>query len=235
MPSFPFMFDLHELYQVLHLGMLGRIFLAACLGGLIGFEREWSDKPAGLRTNLLICVGAALLSELSLKFAGDFVLNEFVRSDPARLAAQIVSGIGFLGAGTIIQSRGNVTGLTTAATMWVVAAIGIAVGIHSYVIAIGTTIFVLVALIPLGYIENRMIRQGTYWLRIRMNNDLDLLDDVETIFDTVGVPAKRTSLKRDEDALTVRFDTNGPKKHFDRLQREIMSREEVYEVTVKKH
>ncbi|MBA2245639.1 MAG: MgtC/SapB family protein, partial [Gemmatimonadetes bacterium] len=115
------------------LALLGRLLLAAVLGGVIGLERELSGKPAGLRTNLLICVGAALLMDLSIAVAALANLpNEqagaIFRADPARIAAQIVSGIGFLGAGTILQARGNIIGLTTAATIWVVAAIGMAVG-----------------------------------------------------------------------------------------------------------
>ena len=86
-------------------------------------ERQHAHKPAGLRTNILICVGAALLTDLSVTAAG-----AAPGADPARIAAQIVTGVGFLGAGTILQARGSVTGLTTAATLWVVAAIGMAVG-----------------------------------------------------------------------------------------------------------
>ncbi|HET7273730.1 MAG TPA: MgtC/SapB family protein, partial [Longimicrobiaceae bacterium] len=117
----------------LQIDLLGRLLLAALLGGLIGLERELSSKPAGLRTNLLICVGATLLMELSLTVAAEanaanLAAGVAFRADPARIAAQIVTGIGFLGAGTIMQARGSVVGLTTAATIWVVAAIGMAVG-----------------------------------------------------------------------------------------------------------
>ncbi|MEO5511502.1 MAG: MgtC/SapB family protein, partial [Longimicrobiales bacterium] len=114
---------------VMHRELVLRLLLAAALGGMIGLEREASGKPAGFRTNLLICLGAALLMEISKKVAFDSFARTGVPADPGRIAAQIVSGIGFLGAGTIMQSRGGiVTGLTTAATLWVVAAIGMAVG-----------------------------------------------------------------------------------------------------------
>ena len=114
----------------LRLDLLVRLVLAVVLGGAIGWERESSNKPAGLRTNILICVGAALFTDLSIRFGG-FAIEGAVR-DPARIAAQIITGIGFLGAGTIIQARGTVTGLTTAATLWVVAGIGMSVGSGSY-------------------------------------------------------------------------------------------------------
>ncbi len=103
----------------LRLDLLVRLALAVVLGGAIGWEREASGKPAGLRTNILICVGAALFTDLSIRFGG-LAIGGVVR-DPARIAAQIITGIGFLGSGTIIQARGTVTGLTTAATLCVVA------------------------------------------------------------------------------------------------------------------
>src|SRR6267143_5089463 len=113
-----------ELAEALRLHLLGKLSLAIVLGGAIGLEREIAGKPAGLRTNILICVGAALLTHVSVAIT---TIPERV-GDPSRLAAMIVSGIGFIGAGTIMQTRGTVTGLTSAATIWVVAAIGIAVG-----------------------------------------------------------------------------------------------------------
>lgn len=112
--------------EVLRLDLLGKLALATFLGGVIGWEREASGKAAGLRTNILICVGAALLTELSIHFST--IPDGVPRWDPARISAQVVSGIGFLGAGTILQSKGTVTGLTTAATLWVVAAIGMSAG-----------------------------------------------------------------------------------------------------------
>jgi putative Mg2+ transporter-C (MgtC) family protein len=136
----------------LRLDLLGHLSLAAALGGLIGWERERSQKPAGLRTNVLICVGAALLADLSTRgaeLAG-------AAGDPTRIAAQVVTGVGFLGAGAIMQQRGSVTGLTTAATIWVVAAIGLAAGFGAVVEATGTAMFVLVALAPLRRIEERV-------------------------------------------------------------------------------
>ena len=122
----------------LRLELLVRLVLAVVLGGAIGWEREASSKPAGLRTNILICVGAVLFTDLSIRFGG--VTIEGAVRDPTRIAAQIITGIGFLGAGTIIQARGTVTGLTTAATLWVVAGIGMSVGSGSYVEAVGATL-----------------------------------------------------------------------------------------------
>jgi putative Mg2+ transporter-C (MgtC) family protein len=118
-----------------------KILLAAMLGGIIGLERELSHKEAGLRTNILIAIGSTLITVLSFKIAA-----MTKSADPARLAAQIVSGIGFLGAGAIIQARFAVHGLTTAATIWTVAAIGIAVGSGFYLLAFLVAILVVVVL-----------------------------------------------------------------------------------------
>ena len=135
-----------------HLTFCIQLVEAALLCGFIGLERELAGKPAGLRTNLLICVGAALLTYLSMILA-----SGPDHSDPTRIAAQIVSGIGFLGAGAIIQSRQAVHGLTSAATIWVVAALGMAVGAGVLHDALLAALLVLVALIVLGRVERTVL------------------------------------------------------------------------------
>ena len=144
--------SLPETHPDLRLDLLGGLLLAALLGGAIGWEREHAGKPAGLRTNILICMAATLLTDLSVRVAASSSV-----ADPGRIAAQIVTGVGFLGAGTIIQSRGSVKGLTTAATLWIVAAIGMAVGFGALVEAVGTTLLVLVALLPLRKVEEMAV------------------------------------------------------------------------------
>src|SRR3954463_11629043 len=109
---------------------LGRLALAAALGGAIGFERELRDREAGFRTHMLVCVGSALFTIVSAYGFSDFLTSgdQVIRADPTRIAAQIVTGIGFLGAGAIIRQGVSIRGLTTAATLWVAAAIGMASG-----------------------------------------------------------------------------------------------------------
>src|SRR5438105_7062020 len=126
-----------------------RLILAAALGGIIGLEREFSHKPAGLRTNMFICFGSAMFTVLSVQLAGECV------GDHTRVAAQIIPGIGFIGAGSILHSRGSVQGLTTAATLFVVASIGMAAGGGMYLQAIFATILILVALQALGWFETQ--------------------------------------------------------------------------------
>ncbi|HLW86824.1 MAG TPA: MgtC/SapB family protein [Candidatus Sulfotelmatobacter sp.] len=125
---------------------LARLVLAAILGGLIGLERELRHRPAGLRTNLFICFGAAMFTLLSSGLAAE-------RSDYTRIAAQIIPGIGFIGAGSILHMRGLTTGLTTAATLFVVASVGMATGGGLYLTAIFATGMVLIALFALGHLE----------------------------------------------------------------------------------
>ena len=130
---------------------LFRLGLAAVLGGAIGFERELREREAGLRTHLLVCVGSALFTIISAYGFHDFLTSgdQVIRTDPTRIAAQIVTGIGFLGAGAIIRQGLSIRGLTTAATLWVAAAIGMAAGAGYYPGAIIGTVITLVALWPL--------------------------------------------------------------------------------------
>jgi putative Mg2+ transporter-C (MgtC) family protein len=125
------------------LELVKRLLLAALLGGVLGFEREWNHKTAGLRTNILIAFGSALFTLMSVELAREG------SGDPTRIAAQIVTGIGFLGAGAILRTNAGVQGLTTAAAIWVNAAIGVAVGggqYHLAFIATGVTVIVLMVL-----------------------------------------------------------------------------------------
>jgi putative Mg2+ transporter-C (MgtC) family protein len=135
---------------LLRLDLLGAVLLAVLCGGAVGLEREMRGKAAGLRTNILICVGATLFTQLSVDLAGP-------SGDPGRLAAQIVSGVGFIGAGTILHSRGAVTGLTSAATIWVVAAIGVALGFGAVLEGAGVTLLMIFVLRGLGWLEG-MVR-----------------------------------------------------------------------------
>ena len=125
---------------------ISRLILAAILGGLIGLEREFKHRAAGLRTNMFICFGAAMFTLLSQGLAG-------VPSDSARIAAQIIPGIGFIGAGSILHMRGLTTGLTTAATLFVVASVGMAAGGGLYLTAMFATGLVILALFALGHFE----------------------------------------------------------------------------------
>jgi putative Mg2+ transporter-C (MgtC) family protein len=130
-----------------------RLFLSMLLGGLIGWERERRRQPAGLRTHILICMGATLLMITSIYIPQTF--QNFQNGDPSRIAAQVVSGIGFLGAGAIFRLGVNIKGLTTAATIWVVAAVGLTVGAGLYSAALIGTVFILFVLTTLTKVEKK--------------------------------------------------------------------------------
>ena len=124
-----------------------RLVLAGMLGGIIGLEREIKHKPAGLRTNMFICFGSAMFTILSYELASEYA------GDHTRIAAQIIPGIGFIGAGSILHSRGSVSGLTTAATLFVVASVGMAIGGGLYLTGVFATFVLLLALFILGRVE----------------------------------------------------------------------------------
>jgi len=140
----------HALHNIdITVAILSRLILAAFLGGIIGLEREIRRKSAGLRTNMFICIGSALFTVLS-----DELATKYGSGDHTRIAAQIISGIGFLGAGAIIRERGTVVGLTTAATIFSVASIGMAVGGGLYVTGIFACLLILLLLVAVGWLED---------------------------------------------------------------------------------
>ncbi|TJY38962.1 MgtC/SapB family protein [Cohnella pontilimi] len=142
-----------EVWQITDWELTLRILSALVIGGLIGLEREFGDHAAGFRTHILVCLGSALIMLLSIYGFSAFVGEQNVRADPARLAAQVISGIGFLGAGTILRNGTSISGLTTAASLWVVAALGLAVGAGFYYGALLTTLLVLISLFVLNKLE----------------------------------------------------------------------------------
>jgi len=162
--------------------LLLKLLLATLLGGAIGFEREIAGKPAGLRTNILICVGAALFTHLSINIAQiGFTPDGRPYGDTTRIAAQIVSGIGFLGAGAILHAHGAVVGLTTAATIWVVAAVGAAIGAGAYVEGVGTSVLIILVLVGLRPVERNLLnrrRKVNATIRVQREVRFDVIEDI---------------------------------------------------------
>ena len=158
-------------FDELWLPIGSKVIIAIICGGLVGLEREIKHKPAGLRTNILICLGATLYTILSNLIIQETVAKG-INADPGRIAAQIVTGIGFLGGGMIIQSRGSVTGLTSAATVWVVAAIGLCVCIGYPLIALLFTATVFFTLHFLSYVDQKILgKSRVYRTRITTAKD----------------------------------------------------------------
>ncbi len=217
--------------ETLRLSLLGRLLLATLLGGLIGLERELSGKPAGLRTNILICVGAALLMDVSQAVAGAASVGP---ADPGRIAAQVVSGIGFIGAGTILVERGSVVGLTTAATLWVVAAIGLAVGSHAYVEAVGATFLVGLTLVILGRVEDFLFgRRQAIRLDLVADARPELLNEINALFKSHRVRARPHKLEKQADRIRASYELVGPSHRRTQALNGLAGTEGVRKITVR--
>jgi putative Mg2+ transporter-C (MgtC) family protein len=222
-----FSFDRIMAIEVFQIQLLGQLVLAVILGGAIGLERELKAKPAGLRTNILICVGATLLTDVSVAITA----GGGVHGDASRIAAQIVSGVGFLGAGTIMQGSGIVTGLTSAATIWVVAAIGIAIGSGNYIGATGATALVAVVLAWLGRVEHRIKRvRRVVHITIRTKPGTP----IEGITATLAEEGIRVTSSRIYDHprdRTLELTLNGPAVQFEIMPQRLLERGDVISVS----
>jgi putative Mg2+ transporter-C (MgtC) family protein len=196
-----------------------RLMLAAFLGGIIGLERELKRKPAGLRTNMFICFGSAMFTILSNELAGEWGIG-----DHTRIAAQIIPGIGFIGAGSILHDKGGVSGITTAATLFVVASIGMAAGGGLYLEAIFATMLIYLALHLLGILERQLNLKP-----LRMNYIIvsdktadDLVAEVNSILEDQGkeMQAMRLSRSGEKEKLVFRVDgtRNEHKQLMNRLR-----------------
>ncbi len=170
-----------DVFVISYLDISIRLLLAAILGGLIGYEREQSNHFAGFRTHILVSVGSTLLMLISIYGFTDFINYENINFDPSRIAAQVVTGIGFLGAGTILRHRFTVTGLTTAASLWVVAAIGLSIGAGFYYGAILTTAIVFISLTILSKVDPLIAkRKNLVRLKIIVDNIPGKLGEIAT-------------------------------------------------------
>jgi putative Mg2+ transporter-C (MgtC) family protein len=197
--------------SLLHLG------LAAVLGGLIGLEREIKHRPAGLRTNLFICLGAALFTLLSDELAVEHL------GDHTRIAAQIIPGIGFIGAGSILHNRGDlVSGITSAATLFVVASVGMAVGGGLYLTAIFATLLILMCLYLLGRAEqwfNLKLLVNTYEVR---GSSTDVIQsEVNLLLERVHAMMQNVQVAQTRQHVRLQFDVEGTRKEQDIVLRSL--------------
>src|SRR5438105_687133 len=193
---------------------ISRLVIAAVLGGIIGLERELHHKPAGLRTNMFICFGAAMFTILSDQLAMEHP------GDHTRIAAQIIPGIGFIGAGSILHSRGSVTGLTTAATLFVVASVGMAAGGGLYLTAVFATGLILIALALLGSMEK------SFELKfVRMNYEVTgdntevILSELNRILDELGKTILDVRAASGGGQSRVEFSVDGSKHEQQKVNR----------------
>jgi uncharacterized membrane protein YhiD involved in acid resistance len=181
--------------------ILLRLLLAAFLGGLVGLERQLRRKPAGIRTNMMICFGAALFTIISYEMAGE------VTGDHTRIAAQIIPGIGFIGAGVVIRERGAVMGITSAATIFVMASIGMAVGADMIHTAVFATAMVLAALIGIGFLEDRFGLQ-THMMTFQLTcpAHTEVLAPAHRIVEEAKIDARRWQTHKTAECSIVDFE-----------------------------
>jgi putative Mg2+ transporter-C (MgtC) family protein len=193
-----------------------RMLIGAALGAAIGFEREIHEHPAGMRTHLLVSLGSAIFTILSIYgFEGIVAGGVSPTVDPTRIAAQIVSGIGFLGAGAILKYGTSIRGLTTAASLWTTAAIGMAAGAGEWIIAAVGTFIVVFSLWPLNALIARIHRPGQHVIRVRLEvGRLEALGEVSRILadrrvEMAGINSQRIGKGRYEVELTLRIPVVG--------------------------
>lgn len=185
-----------------------RLLLAMFLGSAIGLERERLDRAAGLRTHTVVSVGSALFMIVSAFGFYDIASSTQVISlDPSRIAAQVVSGIGFLGAGVIIFRKGTIRGLTTAASVWSMAGVGLACGGGLYFVAIVATLVLLLVQAGLRPIERRLFaRNRDHRLVLRAGREVGALAAVENVFDSFGAELRGLTMRQTRGGLEDRFD-----------------------------
>lgn len=179
-----------------YISIILRLATACLLGGIIGFEREHMHRPAGFRTHILVCVGSALVMITS-----EYVYNHFsasVNVDPARLGAQVISGIGFLGAGTIIKEGVSVKGLTTAASLWAVSCVGLAVGIGFYSGALIATVIIFLTLVVIKKTQKKISSQKSIRLYIHTQIKKGQVHELSTAIEEFGVKVRRTDFMSNE-------------------------------------
>ena len=193
---------------------ISKLLLAGFLGGLIGLEREAKHRPAGLRTNLFICLGAAMFTLMSDQLAGQHT------GDHTRIAAQIIPGIGFIGAGSIIHARGDlVTGITSAATLFVVASVGMAVGGGLYVTAIVATLLILSLLILLGVIERSLnLKRMLYAYEVTGSSAEEVTREINGLLEPLHSVPQNLQCAPTPRHVRVRFEFEGTHRQQEQVR-----------------
>lgn len=205
MPDF-----LQQAFSTVPAHALARLMLAALLGGVIGLERELKHRPAGLRTTMFICFGAAMFTLLSIALSQG--------TDATRIASQIIPGIGFIGAGSILHARGLVSGLTTAATLFVVASVGMAVGGGLYVTALFATLVVLLVLFTLGRIEDIFnLKIMVFAYEAAGASSDDVIAEINHLLEAEHRMMDNVQIARTPQHYRVQFTVNGTYREQKRL------------------
>jgi putative Mg2+ transporter-C (MgtC) family protein len=215
-----------EIVRNLRLEELYGLAVSILLGGIVGMERELRGKAAGLRTNILICMGATLFTQLSMGFAG-------AAFPKGQLAAGIVTGVGFLGAGTIMQGKGSITGLNSAATIWLVAAIGTAVGAGEVYLAGGATLIVVAVLRTMGWVESYIrLHSVVSKLTIHVEPDPHRVEEIQEVVRRAGVDIEDLQSEPRGSKIVVSIKMRGPKFAQDQAKLSLLRTSGAYGLSV---
>lgn len=212
-----------------HLEIALKLLLAIALSGLVGLERESSQKPAGFRTHILICIGSTMM----MIFSG-LVLEgqESQGGDVVRIAAGVITGIGFMGAGTIIISRGMIIGLTTAATLWAVAGLGLVIGGGYYLTAFIFTAAILLALIGFGYFEEQHLKKNMYRYTIKADQSSRILVDIKKMAMHEGIKFQEITLKQEKDRAVILITFPASEEDEHKFNQSLSSLDEIRELKI---
>ena len=206
-----------------------KLLLAVGLGGLIGLERESSQKPAGFRTNILICVSSTMMMILAgLLLHG----QQATEGDITRIAAGVITGIGFIGAGTIIQSRGIVVGLTTAATLWAVGGLGIVIGAGYYFPAIIFTVIIILTLVLFRRLEGQHLKKSIYHYHLKTKYSKDVLINIKKLALHEGIRFRELTLKKEDDLSIVDFSFPTTEEKEQKFNQGLLDIEEILEIKI---
>lgn len=205
-----------------------KLLLAIGLGGLIGLEREMSQKPAGLRTNILICVGSTMMMLLSqMMLQGSDLTGEALR-----VAAAVITGIGFIGAGTIIQGQGIVHGLTTASTIWAVSGLGLVIGAGYHAVAIIYTALVLTTLISFRQLEGKLLKKSYHRYELKVKEAGDLPGNLRKLALHLGVRMADFTLKKDQEFTILSFTVIAPEDRESQFHQSLLDLGDIVEFRV---
>lgn len=206
-----------------------KLLLAVALGGLVGLERESSQKPAGFRTNILICVGATMMMILSgLILQG----KEGSANDFTRIAAGVITGIGFIGAGTIIQARGIVVGLTTAATLWAMAGLGLVIGAGYYWVAIIFTAIIILTLVIFRQLEEQYLKKSLYHYHLKTKYSKEILVIIKKLALHEGLKFHELTLKKEGNFSLIDFSFQTTEEKEQQFNQSLLSLSEVLEIKI---
>lgn len=206
-----------------------KLLLALALGGLIGLERESSQKPAGFRTNILICVGSTMMMILS-----GLILEKEGGStgDVTRVAAGVITGIGIIGAGSIIQARGMVVGLTTAATLWAVAGLGLVIGSGYYLEAIIFAVVIILILVIFRFVEDRFLAKLVYRYTLRTPTPVQVIMAVKKIALHEGIKFREIKHKKEQKAALIFLSFSTTVEIEQKFHQNLLNIEEIAEMTI---